>query len=130
MGKKFGLADLPETIPVFPLPGALLLPRARLPRDRPKRGFHCKSVLCRRNWCRGDGQTSAPWYRADHRAARLETAGSRSLPVDNARAKGKLEAIRRRGASRNSWPPPGGLKVAGSRRMSDEGRPPFRPAIK
>ena len=23
--------DLPETIPVFPLPGALLLPRARLP---------------------------------------------------------------------------------------------------
>ncbi len=25
------LADLPETIPVFPLPGALLLPRARLP---------------------------------------------------------------------------------------------------
>ena len=31
MGKKFSLADLPETIPVFPLPGALLLPRARLP---------------------------------------------------------------------------------------------------
>lgn len=29
--KKFSLADLPETIPVFPLPGALLLPRARLP---------------------------------------------------------------------------------------------------
>ena len=27
--KKF--ADLPETIPLFPLPGALLLPRARLP---------------------------------------------------------------------------------------------------
>jgi hypothetical protein len=25
------LSDLPETIPVFPLPGALLLPRARLP---------------------------------------------------------------------------------------------------
>lgn len=24
-------ADLPETLPVFPLPGALLLPRARLP---------------------------------------------------------------------------------------------------
>ncbi len=31
MGKKFGPADLPDTIPVFPLPGALLLPRARLP---------------------------------------------------------------------------------------------------
>jgi uncharacterized protein len=31
MGKKFSLADLPDTIPVFPLPGALLLPRARLP---------------------------------------------------------------------------------------------------
>lgn len=31
MAKKFNLADLPETIPVFPLPGALLLPRARLP---------------------------------------------------------------------------------------------------
>jgi uncharacterized protein len=31
MGKKFSLADLPETIPVFPLPGALLLPRSRLP---------------------------------------------------------------------------------------------------
>ena len=31
MGKKFSLADLPETIPIFPLPGALLLPRARLP---------------------------------------------------------------------------------------------------
>ncbi len=31
MGKTFGLADLPETIPVFPLPGALLLPRAQLP---------------------------------------------------------------------------------------------------
>src|SRR6187397_1657425 len=29
--RKYGLADLPETIPVFPLPGALLLPRARLP---------------------------------------------------------------------------------------------------
>jgi len=25
------LADLPQTIPIFPLPGALLLPRARLP---------------------------------------------------------------------------------------------------
>ncbi len=25
------LKQLPETIPVFPLPGALLLPRARLP---------------------------------------------------------------------------------------------------
>jgi Lon protease-like protein len=31
MAKKFSLADLPDTIPVFPLPGALLLPRARLP---------------------------------------------------------------------------------------------------
>ncbi len=31
MGRKFSPADLPETIPVFPLPGALLLPRARLP---------------------------------------------------------------------------------------------------
>ncbi len=31
MGKKFSLADLPESIPIFPLPGALLLPRARLP---------------------------------------------------------------------------------------------------
>ncbi len=31
MGRKFSLADLPETIPIFPLPGALLLPRARLP---------------------------------------------------------------------------------------------------
>lgn len=27
----FAVADLPDTIPVFPLPGALLLPRARLP---------------------------------------------------------------------------------------------------
>ncbi|MBK5934925.1 hypothetical protein C8N32_103170 [Rhodovulum imhoffii] len=27
----FNIADLPHTIPVFPLPGALLLPRARLP---------------------------------------------------------------------------------------------------
>lgn len=27
----FKAADLPETLPVFPLPGALLLPRARLP---------------------------------------------------------------------------------------------------
>ena len=27
----FSLADLPDTIPIFPLPGALLLPRARLP---------------------------------------------------------------------------------------------------
>lgn len=31
MVRRFSLADLPETIPVFPLPGALLLPRARLP---------------------------------------------------------------------------------------------------
>jgi Lon protease-like protein len=31
LGRKFSLADLPETIPIFPLPGALLLPRARLP---------------------------------------------------------------------------------------------------
>jgi Lon protease-like protein len=31
MARKFGLADLPSVIPVFPLPGALLLPRARLP---------------------------------------------------------------------------------------------------
>jgi len=28
---KLSAADLPDTIPVFPLPGALLLPRARLP---------------------------------------------------------------------------------------------------
>ena len=25
------IADLPQTIPVFPLPGALMLPRAKLP---------------------------------------------------------------------------------------------------
>jgi len=31
MGRKFSLADLPESLPIFPLPGALLLPRARLP---------------------------------------------------------------------------------------------------
>ena len=31
MTRRFALADLPEIIPVFPLPGALLLPRARLP---------------------------------------------------------------------------------------------------
>lgn len=31
MARKFNLPDLPETIPIFPLPGALLLPRARLP---------------------------------------------------------------------------------------------------
>ena len=31
MVKHFASADLPDTIPVFPLPGALLLPRARLP---------------------------------------------------------------------------------------------------
>jgi Lon protease-like protein len=31
MARKFSLADLPDTVPIFPLPGALLLPRARLP---------------------------------------------------------------------------------------------------
>lgn len=31
MSHMFSAADLPLTIPVFPLPGALLLPRARLP---------------------------------------------------------------------------------------------------
>ncbi len=31
MTRRFALADLPEVLPVFPLPGALLLPRARLP---------------------------------------------------------------------------------------------------
>ena len=31
MTRRFALADLPDVIPVFPLPGALLLPRARLP---------------------------------------------------------------------------------------------------
>jgi uncharacterized protein len=31
MARKFSLADLPESIPIFPLPGALLLPRSRLP---------------------------------------------------------------------------------------------------
>jgi len=31
MARKYSLADLPDTIPIFPLPGALLLPRARLP---------------------------------------------------------------------------------------------------
>lgn len=31
MAKKYSLADLPDNIPIFPLPGALLLPRARLP---------------------------------------------------------------------------------------------------
>jgi uncharacterized protein len=31
MARTFSLADLPGVIPVFPLPGALLLPRARLP---------------------------------------------------------------------------------------------------
>jgi Lon protease-like protein len=29
--RRYTSADLPETIPVFPLPGALMLPRARLP---------------------------------------------------------------------------------------------------
>ncbi|MEM1162267.1 MAG: LON peptidase substrate-binding domain-containing protein [Pseudomonadota bacterium] len=29
--RRFSAADLPEAIPVFPLPGALLLPRGRLP---------------------------------------------------------------------------------------------------
>lgn len=31
MPRRFSLPDLPEIIPVFPLPGALLLPRGRLP---------------------------------------------------------------------------------------------------
>lgn len=31
LSDMYSLADLPQTIPVFPLPGALLLPRARLP---------------------------------------------------------------------------------------------------
>ena len=31
MRRRFSPADLPEVVPVFPLPGALLLPRARLP---------------------------------------------------------------------------------------------------
>jgi len=31
MTRRFAIADLPDVIPVFPLPGALLLPRARLP---------------------------------------------------------------------------------------------------
>jgi len=31
MTRHFAQADLPTTIPIFPLPGALLLPRARLP---------------------------------------------------------------------------------------------------
>ncbi|MEO0822065.1 MAG: LON peptidase substrate-binding domain-containing protein [Pseudomonadota bacterium] len=31
MARRFSPADLPEVIPIFPLPGALLLPRARLP---------------------------------------------------------------------------------------------------
>ena len=31
MGKGYRVTDLPETIPLFPLPGSLLLPRARLP---------------------------------------------------------------------------------------------------
>lgn len=31
MVRRFSPAELPETIPVFPLPGALLLPRGRLP---------------------------------------------------------------------------------------------------
>ncbi|HEU0220737.1 MAG TPA: LON peptidase substrate-binding domain-containing protein [Paracoccaceae bacterium] len=29
--RHFSLADLPDAIPIFPLPGAVLLPRARLP---------------------------------------------------------------------------------------------------
>ncbi len=31
MTRRFALADLPDVVPIFPLPGALLLPRARLP---------------------------------------------------------------------------------------------------
>jgi hypothetical protein len=31
MARRFAAADLPEVIPIFPLPGAILLPRARLP---------------------------------------------------------------------------------------------------
>ena len=31
MTRRFSLADLPPTLPAFPLPGALLLPRGRLP---------------------------------------------------------------------------------------------------
>src|SRR5258708_23166560 len=30
-GRHFTLADLPASLPVFPLPGVLLLPRGRLP---------------------------------------------------------------------------------------------------
>ena len=31
MGVRYQSADLPETIPLFPLPGAIVLPRAKLP---------------------------------------------------------------------------------------------------
>ncbi|MEL7215841.1 MAG: ATP-dependent protease, partial [Pseudomonadota bacterium] len=31
MARRYSVADLPQIIPIFPLPGALLLPRARLP---------------------------------------------------------------------------------------------------
>ena len=31
MSRRFSPSDLPDIIPVFPLPGALMLPRARLP---------------------------------------------------------------------------------------------------
>ena len=31
MSRRFSLSDLPDAIPIFPLPGALLLPRGRLP---------------------------------------------------------------------------------------------------
>ena len=31
MHHLYSQSDLPEVIPIFPLPGALLLPRARLP---------------------------------------------------------------------------------------------------
>jgi Lon protease-like protein len=31
VGRTFSLADLPDSLAIFPLPGALLLPRARLP---------------------------------------------------------------------------------------------------
>ncbi|MEL6266051.1 MAG: LON peptidase substrate-binding domain-containing protein [Pseudomonadota bacterium] len=31
MARRFAPADLPDVLPIFPLPGALLLPRARLP---------------------------------------------------------------------------------------------------
>ncbi len=73
MPHRFSAADLPDTIPVFPLPGALVLPRGRLPLNlfEPRYLAMLEDTLKTEHRLIGMVQP----YEGDQKPARLHTIG-------------------------------------------------------